>query len=116
MVRLCEGNTADGKTAYKNIFGAKFDGPLILFGARVSYKPIFTEDESRLEEWIGTTRFQILKLPERYKWVHCRPREVQKTTRPDTICFEAQMTKKQKEEMGWISKMRGSVNAVYSSS
>ena len=46
-------------------------------------------------------------VPEGYKWVHCRPTEVQKTTRPDTICLEEWSRwpkKQQKEEMGWISK------------
>ena len=54
-----------------------------------------------LEEWTGTTRFQILRsrLLEGYKWVIERPTKIQKTTRPDSIRLEAWIpfSKKQKE-------------------
>ena len=42
---------ADGKTVFGNIFGVKFDGPLIPFGATVSRKPISSTDEARLHQF-----------------------------------------------------------------
>ena len=59
--RLCDGmsfyfrnvhdNMADGKTAYDKRLCVKFDGPLISFGATVSYKPISSKDEARLHQF-----------------------------------------------------------------
>ena len=50
----------------------------------------FSNDEKEVllsEEWIGTTRFQILKmqLPEEYTCVNGRPTKVSNSFRPDTI-------------------------------
>ena len=44
----------DGKTAHKEIFDVKFDGPLIPFGATVSPEPISAKDEARLHQ-LGKT-------------------------------------------------------------
>ena len=56
-------------------------------------------DASLSEDWIGTTRFQILrtKIPEGHKCVNGRPTTIQKTTRPDKICREEwpRLSKKQ---------------------
>ena len=62
------------------------------------------------EEWIGTTRFQILsiQLPEGCTWVNGRPTHFQNTTQPDTAWPEAwsKQTKKQKQEeiAAWSEK------------
>ena len=65
---------------------------------------IWTEAEgvNLLEEWTGTTRFQILRttVPEGYGWVgQWKTQKIQKTARPDSIWLEAWIThsKKQKE-------------------
>ena len=42
---------ADGKTAYEKTFGVTFDGPLIPFGANVSYRHISSKDVSRLHQF-----------------------------------------------------------------
>ena len=42
---------ADGKTAFKRRCGVTLDGPVIPFGARASYKPISSTDESRLHQF-----------------------------------------------------------------
>ena len=37
----------DGETAYKRRFAKDFDGPLVAFGAEVSYLPITPKDKKR---------------------------------------------------------------------
>ena len=59
-------------------------------------------EKSCSEEWIGTTRFQILRiqLAEGCTWVDGRPTLFQKTTQPDRVWPEewSILTKKQKQE------------------
>ena len=55
---------ADDKTAH-DIFGVKFDGPLIPFGVRARYKPISSIDEARLyqcgKKKDASCNFQVLR-------------------------------------------------------
>ena len=43
---------ADGKTAYEQTRGEKFDGLMIPCGAEVCYKPISSKDESRVHQFV----------------------------------------------------------------
>ena len=48
LLRNVHEKMADGKTAYEKRCGVKFDGPLIPFGAQISYKPTSSKDEAKL--------------------------------------------------------------------
>ena len=48
--------TNDGKTAYEKRCGVKFDGLLMPYGAKTSYKPISSKDEARLHQ-LGNNMF-----------------------------------------------------------
>jgi len=41
----------DGKTPYERRFGEPFNGPIIPFGAKLSYKPITSSDKKRLHQF-----------------------------------------------------------------
>ena len=41
----------DGKTPYERRFGEAFSGPVIPFGAEISYKPIAPKDKDRLHQF-----------------------------------------------------------------
>ena len=41
----------DGKTPYERRFGEPFNGPIIPFGAKISYKPITSSDKKRLHQF-----------------------------------------------------------------
>ena len=51
LLRNVHDKMADGKTAFEKTCGVNFDGPLIPFGAKVSYMPISSEDEARLHQF-----------------------------------------------------------------
>ena len=42
---------ADGKTAFENRLGNKFDGPSVFFGTTVEYIPITARDKSRIHQF-----------------------------------------------------------------
>ena len=60
------------------------------------------DNEELSEEWIGSTKFWILKPkpPEGHKWIEGRLTRTQQITRPDNVWPEvwSSMTKKQKQE------------------
>ena len=41
----------DGRAAYETGFGVEFDGHVIAFGGKVSYKPVSSKDEPRLHQF-----------------------------------------------------------------
>ena len=43
---------ADGKTPYERRFGEPFEGPVILFAAKVEYQPISARDQPRLQNLV----------------------------------------------------------------
>ena len=43
---------ADGKTANEKRSGVNVDGPLIPFGAKLSYKPLSSKDEATLHQFV----------------------------------------------------------------
>ena len=45
---LKDGDLESGSTAYKNRFDSDFTGPLIPFGAEVTYLPITQKDKGKL--------------------------------------------------------------------
>ena len=49
-LRNVYGKMADGKRADTRTYGVTFDGPVIPFGATVSWKPIAFKGESRLRQ------------------------------------------------------------------
>ena len=68
------------------------------------------------EEWMGTTRLQILriKLREGYNWVNGRPTKVQKTTRPDTISARGMAQRRRKDQIARRSQEKEGCSTVHS--